>query len=151
MKNIGCIVIGQENLKYTETVYPHTKLSIAFGKVYSLADLEGNVFYVGSTTGDMYSRLSQHLSQARSKFTKDKTEKSKRIKSLNFKVVAKIIQLQWLIPYSPIYNVKSLARLEKKWIIKFFSLGYELCNKDGQPRKNLVETSVYVGKVFGEK
>ena len=100
----------------------------AFAKIYTLSDESGNVFYVGCTTHNVLSRLAQHISEARSDKTGNRS-KNDRIRSLNYKIVIQIVDMKWYTSNAFKHLCPMAKGLEKEWILKFHYMGYQLCNK----------------------
>lgn len=125
----------------------------AYAKVYTLSDENGNVFYVGCTLQKMETRIAGHIYEASGNKPSTNQKKNSVIKSLNYKVVVKIVDMLWVTASTR----KSAARqrevktLESEWILKFYNLGYDLCNKRGIPKFNLPTkgfTPEFVGQTF---
>lgn len=108
----------------------------AYAKVYTLSDENGNVFYVGCTLQKMETRIGGHIYEACGNKPSTNQKKNSVIRSLNYKVVVKIVDILWITASTR----KSAARqreikvLEAEWILKFYNLGYDLCNKRGIPK-----------------
>lgn len=108
----------------------------AYAKVYTLSDQNGNVFYVGCTLQKMETRIAGHIYDACGNKYSTNQKKNSVIRSLNYKVVVKIVDILWVTASTR----KSAARqreikvLEAEWILKFYNLGYDLCNKRGIPK-----------------
>lgn len=101
----------------------------AFAKVYTLSDESGNIFYVGCTTSNIQLRTAQHLSEARTNARYGNKKKNDLIKSLNFKIVVKIVDMLWVTARKSSDTIRQTTELENSWIVKFHSLGYDLCNR----------------------
>lgn len=105
----------------------------ACGKIYTLSDEGGNVFYVGCTTRPIITRYSAHINCAKygRKWNK---EKSDIIRSLNYKVNLSIVQAIWIIGRNRREATRTLLALEKKWIEHYLNAGHKLTNKHSRPR-----------------
>lgn len=100
----------------------------AQARIYSLADQQGNVFYVGCTTMRMEIRLAQHISAAKTNAKYTNKRKSAIIRKLDYEIICTIIDMVWVTAESA-YALKYKAHgLEKQWIKKYTDLGYQLCN-----------------------
>lgn len=119
----------------------------AYAKIYTLADSDGNVFYVGCTT-DLERRISGHLVEAKCDGKMTNHRKNEIIRSLNYQVVVKIVDMLWVTGSKQYRLVHRAKTLEKTWIRKFIDLGYDLCNR----RIGLVSSpkteKQYVGQTF---
>lgn len=104
------------------------KRNTACAKIYTLADENGNVFYVGSTIQPIRVRFDQHLLQARNTGY-NPTEKCKAIVALDFNIVITVVDIRHLS--EPTYKElnRKILDLEKEWIIKYLELGYKLTNR----------------------
>lgn len=119
-----------------------------FGKIYTLSDENGNVFYVGCTLYPLESRLKSHLSQARVNGSVNK-RKNELIKSLDFKVIATIVEMKW-ITGTAIKNMRhKILPLEREWISKYRNLGYQLVNKNRCTYKSKPIIKEHVGMSVG--
>lgn len=91
--------------------------------IYTLSDLDGNIFYVGCTERKLSERLSAHISEA--KKGRGNKEKNRIIVELEFKVVITEIDS------CPLRNRTDLMRAnrrEEQWIVRFRENGHTLCN-----------------------
>lgn len=91
--------------------------------VYTLSDLNDNVFYVGSTIKPLATRLSQHVHKA--KFDLEKSKKAQKIKELNLQV--------------KINAIDENGDKEDEWINWFKERGIELTNKVPGRRHDLTK------------
>lgn len=115
-----------------EKEYPigaYCKFFGAYAKVYTMSDDKGNVFYVGCTVKSVENRTAQHISEARTGAAYSNKKKNEIIKSLNFKIVVKIVDMLWVTGSKAQKTMSQTNELENMWIIKFHNLGYELCNR----------------------
>ena len=113
-------------MKHKQGSYCH--FFVAQAKIYSLADQQGNVFYVGCTTMRLETRLAQHISAAKSNARYTNKRKNAIIKKLDYVVVCTIVDMIWVTAQSA-HELKYKAHgLEKQWIKKYTDLGYQLCN-----------------------
>lgn len=124
----------------------------AYAKVYTLSDDKGNVFYVGCTLMKMETRIGSHISEAKGNSHTTNKKKNEIIRSLNYAVVVKIVDMLWVTSTS-LKNARTreVKDLEAEWILKFFNLGYDLCNKKGIPRFALPKKEFkaeFVGQTF---
>jgi hypothetical protein len=128
----------------------HCKFFGAFGKVYSLSDENGNVFYVGCTVNSLATRLAGHISEAKSTNAGVNFPKNKIIRSLDFKISGTIVAMHWVTGSDVRSAMNQLKKFEQEWILKFRSLGYPICNRFPMPEKiqRLKELNEYVGQVY---
>lgn len=113
-------------MKYKEGAY--CDFFVAQAKIYSLADQQGNVFYIGCTNMRMETRLAQHISAAKNNTKYTNKRKNDIIKKLNYEIVCTIVDIIWVTAETA-YDLKYRAHgLEKQWIKKYTELGYQLCN-----------------------
>lgn len=103
-----------------------TKFFGVFAKVYGLYDKDGNLFYIGLTTMLIDKRLAQHISDARQPY--NKSNKSKHIRALRFKVNISVLDILWLTNSDPYFDLAEARQLERNWIQKFTSDGIALTN-----------------------
>lgn len=122
----------------------------AYAKIYTLSDAGGNVFYVGCTVRELEDRLTAHLTEARVDSKKANPAKNKLIRSLDYNVVIKVVDMQWVTALRPGIATHKAKDLEDSWIKKFMDLGYELCNrhikKQMVGKKNFSQP--FVGQTF---
>jgi len=112
-----------------EVVGASCKFIGVYGKIYTLADEQGNVFYIGSTTFPLEHRLAGHISEAKCSKLRGNKRKIAHIRSLGFKVVATVIDMKWISGTdSKRFKYGEIKELEMKWISKYRQLGYELLN-----------------------
>lgn len=90
------------------------------GKVYTLSDNKGNIFYVGATIGSTKSRFKKHISEAETGIGCNQC-KNLKIASLNYEVFMNIIDEG--------ETKEEVYKKEKYWIEEYSSLGHKLCNK----------------------
>ena len=97
-------------------------------KVYSLSDLDGNVFYVGCTSQSLEARLGCHIANAKSGSGYNHAKNS-HISSLGFKVNISILEEKYTTKItSPYSATKEMAQREFFWINHFISNGVNLLN-----------------------
>lgn len=125
----------------------------AYAKIYTISDVNGNVFYVGCTTNSIEARLAGHISEARNtntynKLYSSKSPKSVRIRELDFKIVITIVHMQWVTSFASMSALKKMARTEKEWIKKYMDLGYSLCNREAivKVKKEKILLSEFIGQ-----
>lgn len=108
----------------------HKRNIDAVGKIYTLSDRDGNVFYVGCTILSIEYRLQCHISQAMSKKLRLQvnTKKIQRIRDLNFDIVATIVEIVKIDGSKVPSPKKYLKPFELKWIKKYLNDGCDLCN-----------------------
>lgn len=136
----------------TQKGYEYSELYYGYGKVYTLSDKSGNVFYVGCTTGAMNARLSGHISEARANYTNSNKTKNKIIADSNFDIVATIVEIKWLTwMFRDIYRCQTLKKLERQYIKKYLDLGYDLCNREAKRKEKLLDTPEFIGQTFTTK
>lgn len=97
----------------------------AFGTIYTLADKNKNVFYIGCTLYALKNRLTTHIWEAKN----GKTKKCEMIRFLNYQITATVIDVKWVTGMDGYGAAQKLAVFEKEWIEKYKALGIELCNK----------------------
>jgi hypothetical protein len=128
----------------SEKQYPCCEFFVAQAKIYSLADKQGNVFYIGTTNVRMETRLAQHISAAKNDNKYSNRRKNDIIRKLNYEIVCTIIDMMWITAEDK-YSLKVGAnKLEKQWIKKYTDLGYQLCNG----RLPVVKKSTTLGAEF---
>jgi GIY-YIG catalytic domain len=140
-----------ENSTTSEVYFPHSHLYCLYGKVYTLADKSGNVFYVGCTTMTVEQRLCQHISEAKRNSKGTNTRKNLIISKLNYEIVATIVDMVWLTSSRSRLSGQRINKIEKKWIEKYVALGYELCNRDVYKKRQLASKKEFVGQVYSTK
>lgn len=101
----------------------------AFAKIYTLSDESGKAFYVGCTV-NLEARLATHLSEARANKKSSNQRKNEVIRSLNYNIVVKIIDMEWVTGRKGITAIHKARGLEKEWIDRFIDLGYDLTNRN---------------------
>lgn len=116
-----------ETLKYREGAC--CRVFVGCAKIYTLSDLKGNVFYVGSTSHSLEKRLSAHLAEARLNKRCGNKKKNEKIRSLNFQIEAKVIDIKYVAGSKQAAARGKSNDLEGEWIKKYVELGYDLCNK----------------------
>lgn len=102
-------------------------LVATYAKIYTLSDSLGNVFYVGCTIHNIRQRVSQHLSEA--KAGKLLNKKNLKIRSLDFKIVATIIDMKYVTGNKMKNMRRHTSTWEREWILKYRALGYDLTNR----------------------
>lgn len=120
----------------------------AYGKVYSLSDRNGNVFYVGCTVMPMEKRLLQHISEAKANRKHSNRAKNKIISDSNFEITATILDIKYVTGRYARNAQRQLCNTEKSWIEKYVSLGYDLCNRDHKRRKERTNVKEHIGQSF---
>jgi hypothetical protein len=120
----------------------------AYGKIYSLSDINGNVFYIGCTVLPLEKRLSQHVSEAKANRKGTNQTKNKIISDSGFEITATILEIKYVTARKAITAQKSLCNVEKQWIEKYIALGYDLCNRDHKRRKETTNVKEHVGQSF---
>ena len=105
------------------------------GKIYTLADKNGNVFYVGCTISSVESRLYYHLCEARQDYHWSNRRKVKIIQDLNFEVVATVVHTKMLKGEYYWDVKKELEEIELEWIKKYILLGHNLTNLENKNKK----------------
>lgn len=88
--------------------------------IYTLSDVEGNIFYVGATMGVAEKRLKDHISEALRDMGSNKS-KNEIIRSLNYQVKVTCTE--------QVNSKEEMRKKEKQWIDSFSRLGHKLCNK----------------------
>lgn len=117
------------------------------GKIYALANSEGEVFYVGATVQHMVNRVGCHISEAKN-LGRNPKRKDQIIHDLNFQITATILETKEVQGRNGFVATRKLRDLELKWIRQYMDLGYDLCNMKGGRKKKLFKTKEYVGQVF---
>lgn len=120
-----------------------------YAKIYTLSDQANNIFYVGCTVSRLETRLSTHLTEAKSFSNEKKYNKRKceHIRNLKYKITATIVDMKWVTGRSALHAMKKAEDLEQKWIDKYILLGYDLMNKQvGVIRKGVIEDPEFIGK-----
>lgn len=97
-----------------------------FAMIYTLSDESGNVFYVGSTIYPIKTRMLQHLSEAKCNVGNEK--KNSHIRSLNYKVVAQVVDIISVEAQRQNLAQKQAIKLENEYINQYAAMGYDLCN-----------------------
>lgn len=141
-------VEGKEKHVY----YDHSAMYCGYGKIYTLSDKAGNVFYVGCTMATMRNRMAAHITQAKRNRHGTNRRKNEIIAGLNFEIVATIVDLIWITANChKLFTNYKFKEAEKKWIKKYSSLGYDLCNREVIKKKENMITHEYVGQTFISK
>lgn len=135
--------------EYAEGTY--CKFFGAFAKIYTLSDESGKVFYVGYTV-NIESRLSTHISEARANKKSSNQMKNEIIRSLNYNIVVKIVDMLWVTGRKGKAAIHNARGLEKEWIEKFFDLGYDLtkCRRGIKILKKHSQKE-FIGQTFRSK
>jgi hypothetical protein len=121
----------------------------AYAKIYTLSDDLGNVFYVGCTVKRLEVRLAQHISNAKLNKKYGNKRKDEHIRSLNYKITATIVDMLWVTAQREKDLKHKADNLERKWIQKYASLGYDLCNgRYLVTSKNAIQEPEYIGKAI---
>ena len=97
---------------------------VGWALVYSLSDLNGNLFYVGATGLTLAERLAWHLSEAKHK----DSPKGRKIISLNYEVTINCIDKKLVTGRVKGEAPHKIRDLEYKWIEKLRNDGVELVN-----------------------
>lgn len=137
--------------KFEEDNWPGGPYSTFFGayaKIYSLSDEKGNVFYVGCTGHQMSKRLQSHISEAKSNHNYTNQRKNNFIRSLDYKVVATVLDMVWVTGRKCTDALGPARDIEKEWIDKYTSLGYDLCNAKKRTNKIHIKEPEHIGQVF---
>ena len=99
------------------------------GKVYTLSDKEGNVFYVGATILPIPDRLRQHIGNAKATWKRRRPNaKNERIASLNYDIVATIIHVEWVTGRNIQEIKRKLEVVERRYIAEYLNMGVGLLN-----------------------
>lgn len=127
--------------------YPYCEFYGAYAKIYTLSDESGNVFYVGSTVKRLEIRLAQHISNAKCNKKYGNKRKDELIRNLDYKITATIVDMLWVTAQRE-KDLKHMAdKLERQWIQKYASLGYDLCNgRFVITKKNSDSEPEFIGK-----
>lgn len=104
----------------------HSVFFGAYAKIYTLMDIDGGVFYVGCTTQPLQQRLNLHILQSK---RIGKSDKDKKIKSLQYKVIIKEVDRMWVTAIKGQWALAKAKYLEGQWIIKYKEMGFDLTNK----------------------
>lgn len=133
-----------ENYKFSNVVFIQPK-------IYSLADNNGNIFYIGMTICPLAKRVAEHISEAKRNHKWNRSVKNERIRELSYDLTATIVHMEF-VAGSDQYHALQRARksLERKWILKFIDLGYKLTNREAKPKikKVIIPQIEYVGQVY---
>lgn len=129
--------------------FPYCEFYGAYAKIYTLADENGNVFYVGVTTMRLEARLANHISVAKNNKSYGNKRKDAHIRKLNYKITATIVDMVWVSGGVKKDLVHQADKLEKEWIEKYRSLGYNLVNGRQVTPKKVVELEPeFIGKTL---
>lgn len=132
--------------------FPYCEFYGAYAKIYTLADENGNVFYVGVTTMRLETRLANHISVAKNNKSFGNKRKDAHIRKLNYKIVATIVDMVWVTSGVKKDLVHHADKLEKEWIEKYRALGYSLFNgRQVTPKKIIELEPEFVGKTLTVK
>lgn len=101
---------------------------VGVAKIYALIDNEDRPFYVGCTVQDIQIRLDAHLYEAMKSLSWSNRLKIKKIRSLKFKVGVRILDYMCVAGKTGFHASRKASELEKKWIKRLLSEGYDLCN-----------------------
>lgn len=101
---------------------------IGYARIYTLSDINDNVFYVGCTTQDLQKRLACHLAEAKANTPKSNSLKNLFIMALDFRVTIRIVEEKFVTGFKAYSAVTKAKDLELKWVRKFISRGATLCN-----------------------
>jgi hypothetical protein len=104
-----------------------------FAKVYTLSDLNGDVFYVGITTGTLERRLTAHLCDAR--IGKGNAKKNERIILCQFKPKISQVDIMYVTGYNSSMAMNKARFLEYEWICRFRDQGMDLANSRYVPEE----------------
>lgn len=121
-----------------------------YAKIYTLSGVNGDVFYVGCTF-DLTNRLATHLGNAKGNHKGSNKKKNEIIRSLNFEVVVKVVDMKWVTGSRANRIIHKAFPLEKKWIQKFLELGYDLCNGRPMLKRRGPVKKEFVGQTFQTK
>jgi hypothetical protein len=100
-----------------------------YAQVYTLADNDGKVFYVGCTVRPLEKRIAVHISDAKANRGYNK-KKNLIIRSLNYQVSVKVVDIKWVTSTSASCAGTHIKGLEKEWMLRYHRMGSELCNMD---------------------
>jgi hypothetical protein len=130
--------------------FPYCEFFGAYAKIYTLSDENDNVFYVGSTVKRLETRLAQHISNAKRNKKYGNKRKDDIIRKLNYKIMATIVDMLWVTAQREKDLKHKADSLERKWIQKYASLGYDLCNSRFLiNHKDSHTDSEFIGKSIG--
>lgn len=120
------------------------------GSVYSLSDLDGNIFYIGATTISVKKRFGHHISVAKSlakgKKSRSCTQSALKIIKLDFNVECKILSTKTYDAVSKKEALENLNKDEMDHIKQAKAAGHKLVNVHGLVLSN-IKTEV-PGQVF---
>jgi hypothetical protein len=129
--------------------FPYCYFFGAYTKIYTLADENGNVFYVGSTTMRLEARLANHISVAKNNKSYGNKRKDAIIRKLNYKITATIVDMIWVTADRKEDLTHKADDIEKQWIDKYLSLGYKLVNgRQITPKKIIQLEPEFIGKTI---
>lgn len=106
-------------------LYKQSWLFCRYCSVYSLSDMNGNIFYVGATTGPIDKRKKEHVREAK---YSDKRKKDKMIRQLDYKFNINLVERKAITSRSSERAFKTISVIEKYWIRKYISNGINLTN-----------------------
>lgn len=108
--------------------YDHSSFVCGYAKIYTLADKNGNVFYVGATIQDLEMRLRMHIWETKNISSQYLSEKQLMIKELNYEVVATIVDKIYVTGTHFVNAIVKARHKEIEWINKFRSMGHKITN-----------------------
>lgn len=101
--------------------------------VYTLSDIEGNIFYVGCSS-DLKKRLKAHITEAKGDHCYTNRKKNAKIRSLNYQILIKEIDRLEAKNYQ-INLAKYEGRdIEYKRIVEYHRMGFNLVNDYDLPK-----------------
>lgn len=127
--------------------YPSCALQPGYAKIYTLSDNEGNVFYVGMTSGPLENRVDAHIADARLNKPKSNQRKNEKIASLNYKITATIVDKVWVSNVYSAFSSYRCRQLEDEWMQKFLDAGAPLLNIR-MPKKKRNYITEEIGQSF---
>lgn len=129
--------------------FPFCNFFGTYAKIYTLADANGNVFYVGSTTTRLELRLANHITVAKKNKSSGNKRKDAYIRKLNYRITATIVDMIWVTADRKKDLTHKADHIEKQWIDKYLSLGYALLNgRQVVPKKIVEPEPEFIGKTI---
>lgn len=120
-----------------------TRLLIGFAQVYTLSDMQDNVFYIGVTMHeDVDIRFRSHISSAVMQRRVSEKEKNDKIVSLNFQIKINVIERVWVVADDNSIRRNDWSKYDLPWIEWYKRWGCILVNK---PAKSAVVTKRFKG------
>lgn len=118
-----------------------------YAKIYSLADQEGNVFYVGCTILSVEERIRTHVTRINGLQTITSAA-DLHMKSLDFKMIATILDKKWVTGKTSKIAVRKAFDLENEWIIKLRALGHPIKNKHPFEKLFEIKKPEVIGQIY---